>query len=131
MEGSSTNLAVFLAGDFNSQDNQEAYLAMKDSDLMTDLRDHVAPEKRYGDEITFIGFHKDQDPEDHGRIDFIWLGPKDAVGGDGDGDGGSPTQSRLGLQWTVQRYAVLSNVFESGVYNSDHRAVVGDVYLHR
>ncbi len=99
---------------------------------MYDLREHVDPEKRYGEEITFTGFNKDQDLEDQGRIDFIWLGPKETVADQGGLYGGVPSSAlaRHGLWWDVQGYAVLPNVFEEGTYSSDHRAVAGDVCLH-
>ncbi len=132
LEDRSKEIGVFLAGDFNSLPEKEAYLEMKHSDLMCDLREHVKPEKRYGEETTFTGFNRDQDPEDQGRIDFIWLGPKTAVTDQGGRLEGVPSAAlaRHGLWWDVQGYAVLPNVFEQGIYNSDHRAVVGDVCLH-
>jgi hypothetical protein len=37
--------------------------------------------------------------------------------------------SRSKMKWAVQGYAVLPNLFDDGVYISDHRAVVGDVML--
>ena len=125
-----TPISVFLAGDFNSLPDQEAYLKMAGSDLMGDLRDYVEPKRRYGDLITFTGFTRDQDKEDQGRLDFIWLGPKQQVSGrqcPGETDG---SQKILGSSgWKVNGYAVLPNVFEDGVYSSDHRCVVGDVSL--
>lgn len=117
------DLAVFLAGDFNSFPDQEAYLAMQNSDLMCDVRDYVEPRNRYGDLITFTGFGPDQSKDEQGRIDFIWLGPKNKVS--------SRHKTVQDPRWTVGGYAVLSNVFEDGVYSSDHRAVVGDVTLYR
>ena len=132
LEGSSKEIAIFLAGDFNSLPEQEAYLEMEHSNLMTDFREHVPLGKRYGDETTFTGFHKDQDPEDQGRIDFIWLGPKDMVESQNSDSRPdlAPVPEKKCLRWIVHRYAVLPNVFEDGMYNSDHRAVVGDVSLH-
>ena len=124
--------AVFLVGDFNSQTNQEAYLEMAASDLMCDLQDHVRPERRYGDRITFTGFDPDQDREDQARIDFIWLGPRDRVSSghhrSEDEDANPERDERP--RWAVDGYAVLPNVFEDGVYCSDHRCVVGDVILY-
>lgn len=132
LEDRSKEIGVFLAGDFNSLPEQEAYLEMKYSDLMCDLREHVKSEKRYGEGITFTGFNKDQDPEDQGRIDFIWLGPKETVADQGGLNERVPISAlaRHGLWWDVQGYAVLPNMFEEGIYSSDHRAVVGDVCLH-
>ena len=125
-------IGVFLAGDFNSLPEQEAYLEMKHSDLMCDLRDRVGPGKRYGEETTFTGFNRDQDPEDQGRIDFIWLGPKETVIDWSDPDEHVPESAlaKPGPWWDVQGYAVLPNKFEGGTYSSDHRAVIGDVCLY-
>ena len=101
---------IFLAGDFNSPPDTEAYKLMTSNDsLMFDLRSHVPEEERYGHNLTFSGF---QDKPDH-RIDFLFLEKRT--------DSKDP--------WTVDGYAVLENRFEDKVYNSDHRAVVGDVQL--
>lgn len=107
-------LGVFLAGDFNSFTTQEAYIAMKESGWMRELHDEIKEEDRYGDIITFTGFRPDQDKDEQGRIDFIWLGPVEQEAKD---------------IWRFDGYAVLPNVFEAGVYLSDHRAVVGDVKI--
>ncbi|OJJ47005.1 hypothetical protein ASPZODRAFT_131926 [Penicilliopsis zonata CBS 506.65] len=97
---------VFLAGDFNSRDYQEAYKV-----LTTDLADAfhaVNPVRRYGNLNTFTGFSaEDESPK---RIDYILLGRDDP--------------------WSVQGYAVLANRFDDGVFNSDHQAVIADVSLH-
>lgn len=123
--------AVFLAGDFNSQPDQEAYLEMEASDLMCEIRNLVEPRRRYGDLITFTGFNRDQDKEDQGRIDFIWLGPKDQVSGHNCAREDAPAPELVqSPRWTVDGYAVLPNRFEDGVYSSDHRCVVGDVILY-
>jgi endonuclease/exonuclease/phosphatase family metal-dependent hydrolase len=98
--------AVFVAGDFNSETGQEAYLAMTGAGARTyDARSKIAVKDRYGDESTFTGFGFDNLT----RIDFLFLDD--------------------GKAWQVDGYAVLRNQFEDGVYNSDHRAVVGDVTL--
>ena len=123
--------AVFLAGDFNSQPDQEAYLAMEASNLMSDLHKYVNPSRRYGDMITFTGFSRDQDPEDRGRIDFIWLGPKDQVSGHQRSmEDGVILEVVPRPRWNVEGYTVLPNRFEDGIYGSDHRCVVGDVVLY-
>ncbi len=109
-----TALGVFLAGDFNSRKTQEAYKAMKESKWMRDLHDEIQEENRYGDGVTFTGFRPDQNKEWLGRIDYLWLGP---------------VEKGLEEAWQFEGYAVLPNVFDSGVYLSDHRAVVGDVSL--
>lgn len=102
---------IFLAGDFNSPPDTEAYKLMtSDQSLMFDLRSSVPEEDRYGHELTFSGF---QNQPDH-RIDFVFL----------------EKSMHDKAPWTVNSYAVLENRFEDRVYNSDHRAVVGDVELH-
>lgn len=132
LENRSKEIGIFLAGDFNFLPEQEAYLEMKHSGLMCDLREQVKSEKRFGEEKTFTGFNEDHDPEDQGRIDYIWLGPKETVTDQGGRYERNPSSAlaRHGLYWDVQGYAVLPNVFEEGIYSSDHRAVVGDVCLH-
>ena len=129
------DLGVFLAGDFNSFPNQEAYLAMQDSGLMCDVRDNVEPRNRYGDLITFTGFGPDQSKDEQGRIDFIWLGPKERVASrqylHSLHESNAKPKFVEHPRWRVEGYAVLPNVFEDGVYSSDHRAVVGDVILYR
>ena len=125
-------LPIVLAGDFNSLSTQEAYLSMAQSDYMYDLREFVRAERRYNDGITFTGFQPDKNQSDQGRIDFIWLGPKNAVCGLNEtqkllsptGSNGANDRS-----WLVDGYAVLPNVFDNGIFLSDHRSVVGDVRL--
>ncbi|KAG0202439.1 hypothetical protein BGX28_005042 [Mortierella sp. GBA30] len=100
-------LPVFLAGDFNSTPDEEAYLllATENSPLL-DLRTAVGKSELYGHENTFTGF--ESRPEDQKQIDFLFLS-KDC--------------------WHVQGHGVLETKFEDGVYSSDHRPVVGDVAL--
>ncbi|KAG0277602.1 hypothetical protein BGZ95_005671 [Linnemannia exigua] len=103
------SLPVFLAGDFNSTPDEEAYklLATEDSPLC-DLRNAVGKTERYGHDNTFTGFERR--PIDQKRIDFLFL-------------------SHKGHQWKVHGYGVLETCFEDGVFSSDHRPVVGDVSL--
>ena len=106
-----TRLPTFLAGDFNSEPDQEAYLAITGSlSPMRDLRNIVTKEQRYGDINTFSGF---DDVSRRKRIDFLFI------------DQG--TYSRK--SWLATGYTVLPNRFEDRIYNSDHQAVVGDVRL--
>ncbi|KAJ4344181.1 nuclear protein localization protein 4 [Ascochyta clinopodiicola] len=74
-----STLPIVLAGDFNSFTDQEAYLGMAQSDFMYDLYKYVPSKRRYGEENTFTGFQPEKDKDEQGRIDFIWLGPKDSV----------------------------------------------------
>ncbi|KAG0050504.1 hypothetical protein BGZ83_004701 [Gryganskiella cystojenkinii] len=100
-------LPIFLAGDFNSTPDEEAYLllATEHSPLL-DLRTTVGKSERYGHKNTFTGF--ENRPVDQKRIDFLFLSKE---------------------CWHVQGYGVLETKFEDGVYSSDHRPVVGDVLL--
>lgn len=98
---------VFVAGDLNSEPNEEAYQILNGEDsVLQDVQEFGG--LRYGDKNTFTGF---QDSERKTEIDHVFLGP------------------RGGEQWIVRAYAVLPNKFEDGVYNSDHKAVLGDVVL--
>lgn len=100
---------IFLAGDFNSEPDEEAYGVLNSSGSpVHDLRDSISSTTRYGDENTFTGFGYGKEPVK--RIDFLFL--------------------TKGSHWNPQGYAVLANKFEDGVYNSDHRAVVGDVLMN-
>lgn len=104
---------VFLAGDFNSPPDTEAYKHMTGhGSPMYDLRSSVPEDQRYGHTLTFSGFQG----KPLNRIDFLFLN-----------HGCQTSSGKTG--WTVNQYAVLENRFEDGVYNSDHRAVVGDVEL--
>ncbi|KAL3473989.1 Endonuclease/exonuclease/phosphatase [Aspergillus californicus] len=106
---------VFLGGDLNSEDTQEAYTVLTapwsplvDSAKLVHMRDH------YGNYTTWTGFgYEGQDPT---RIDYVLLGP-------------AVSDESHDLPWKVEGYAVLASRFDDGVYNSDHRAVVVDAML--
>lgn len=110
---------VFLAGDLNSEESQEAHsvLTAKESPLL-DSAALVNKADSYGNHITWTGFG--YEPEEPSRIDYVFLGPVQGVDSEG---------RRRGLPWGIEGYAVLANRFDDGVYNSDHRAVVVDVSL--
>ncbi|KAH8696694.1 endonuclease/exonuclease/phosphatase family protein [Talaromyces proteolyticus] len=108
---------VVLSGDFNSDEQQEAYqvLTAANSSLV-DSQKLIEAGKRYGDAITWTGFgYEDEEAK---RIDYILLGPVPGAG-----------QDTRKSPWTARGYAVLPNRFEDGVFNSDHRAVVVDAVL--
>ena len=123
----STGPLVFLAGDFNSFPTQEAYVDMAASGILADVVDYVPEGERYGNEVTFTGFvpGTDKDKADIGRIDFAWIGPKEHIRALSDerGNGNRPS-------WDVRGYAVLPNVFDDGIFCSDHRCLVSDITLH-
>ncbi|KAL8944219.1 MAG: hypothetical protein Q9211_000688 [Gyalolechia sp. 1 TL-2023] len=105
--GNHGQLPVFLAGDFNSQSNDAAYLKLTNKDSpMEDLYTLSPSEKRYGHYYTFTGFGN----EEPTRIDFVFTDQK-------------------AHPWLVQNYAVLENKFDDGVYASDHRTVSADVVM--
>lgn len=114
---------VFLAGDFNSEPDQEAYKAMiSDQSPMCDLQSLISENQRYGDSNTFTGFGHESSPPK--RIDFLFLSRQHHHQ--------SPTNNSSNdkdNEWISQEYGVLPNRFEDGVYCSDHRAVVGDLLL--
>ncbi|KAJ9191552.1 hypothetical protein DTO021D3_6482 [Paecilomyces variotii] len=110
---------VFLSGDFNSKETQEAYTALTaDTSPLVDSQRLIDPAKRYGNENTFTGFGYEGVPPT--RIDYILLGPTNKA---------ENTGQAISLPWTATAYAVLPNKFDDGVYNSDHRAVVVDAVL--
>lgn len=112
-------LPLFLAGDFNSKPSGEAYQTVKKCSYMFDIHDLVPRKQRYGDVITFTGFDPEEDKDEQGRIDFVWIDPRTE-------DGPRDTST---FPWRVDGYAVLPNLFEDGVYSSDHRSVVADLAL--
>ncbi|KAM0274850.1 hypothetical protein ACHAQH_007809 [Verticillium albo-atrum] len=101
-------LGVSITGDFNSQPGGDAYQTLLNSGYAQDLYNLATPAQRigpYGN--TFTGFTSGAPTS---RIDFIWFGPV------------------ADRRYSVQRYEILSNE-ASGMFFSDHRAVVGDVTL--
>ncbi|PGH23744.1 hypothetical protein AJ80_02173 [Polytolypa hystricis UAMH7299] len=102
----------FLAGDFNSEEFQEAYTKLTSSNSpLVDTLKQVDSVLQYGNVNTYTGFGYENEPPK--RIDYVLVGPR----------------NESGLPWKVQGYAVLPNVFDDGVMLSDHRAVVADVEL--
>ncbi|KAF2671078.1 hypothetical protein BT63DRAFT_423332 [Microthyrium microscopicum] len=95
---------IFLAGDFNSERWDEPIEVIDRNRIV--LKFAGAPwGQEYGDNNTFTGFGFDE-PK---KIDWIFLSYQ---------------------SWEVDTYAVLPNVFEDGVYLSDHRAIVTDVHIN-
>ncbi|KAL2829161.1 Endonuclease/exonuclease/phosphatase [Aspergillus cavernicola] len=107
---------VFLAGDLNSQEDQEAYSVLTaPMSPLVDSAKLVSSADHYGNYTTWTGFGFEGLVP--GRIDYILLGP-------------TVSSESRGLPWKVEGYAVLANRFDDSVYNSDHRAVVVDAMLH-
>jgi endonuclease/exonuclease/phosphatase family metal-dependent hydrolase len=99
---------IFLAGDLNSQENEEAYSDFTGSGELRDTFKLVDVAQRYGNTLTVTGFGYEGHPA---RIDYVLLGTKG------------------NQKWRVDGYSVMPNRFEDGVFNSDHRAVVADLTL--
>ncbi|KAJ5200588.1 Endonuclease/exonuclease/phosphatase [Penicillium cf. griseofulvum] len=95
---------IFLTGDFNSEENQEAYQELTKS--LLDAFKEVESSRRYGNHITWTGFGYEDEPAS--RIDYVLVVPGTL---------------------TVIGYAVLGNRFDDGVLSSDHRAVIVDLTL--
>lgn len=110
--GNATNYgngpALYLTGDFNSEPGQEAYQYMTRSQSpVYDEKTRISEEERYGHSTgTFTGFSSDTEVT---LLDYMFLQKTE--------------------RWTPRTYAVLENLFDDGVYSSDHRAVVADVEL--
>lgn len=119
----STAPPIFLAGDLNSEPNQEAYkVVTSEESPMCDLQDMIPENQRYGDQKTFTGFGHERSPPK--RIDFLFLNhqkPSTFTQ-----NGASVTEAQ---RWSVEGYGILANQFDDGIYCSDHRAVVGDLFL--
>lgn len=100
---------TFLAGDFNCQEHEDAYLELMGPAQWRDVFKLVDPSRRYGDHDTYTSFKTENEPPC--RIDFILLAPKDHQ------------------NWRVDGYSVLASQFDDQVWISDHRAVVADLTL--
>ena len=100
---------TFLAGDLNSQEDQEAYLDFTGSSDLQDTFKLVDPSRRYGNHDTFTGFGYEKEPP--ARIDYVLIA------------------SGRNQSWRVDGYSVMANRFDDGVFNSDHCAVIADLRL--
>ncbi|KAJ5690648.1 hypothetical protein N7462_005040 [Penicillium macrosclerotiorum] len=101
--------AAFLAGDLNSEEDQEAYSDLTGSGILQDTYKQVDASRQYGNHNTFTGFGYGKAPPK--RIDYVLLAPAGSQ------------------KWRVDGYSVLPNRFDDGVFNSDHCAVVADLTL--
>jgi len=102
-------LPVSLAGDFNSAPGEDAYETMLQSGYMKELWDIATYDTRKGIyETTYTTFRPGQEES---RLDFLWVGTD---------------QDR----YELREYEIMNHV-DKGMYISDHRSVVGDVFLKR
>ncbi|KAL9586919.1 MAG: hypothetical protein Q9212_000591 [Teloschistes hypoglaucus] len=102
-------LPLFLAGDFNSQRNDDAYLKLTGTtSSMEDVQEmwSIQEGDGYGHTYTFTGFADDA----RTIIDFLFL-------------------NQASCAWAVHNFGILENKFDDQVYYSDHRAVVADVAI--
>lgn len=100
---------VFVTGDLNSEETQEAYLDFTKEGGLNDTYNLVPASQRYGNLNTYTGFGFEGEPPT--RIDFVLLSPKG------------------NRKWRTDGYSVLPNKFDDEVLNSDHCAVVADLAL--
>ncbi|KAG6003985.1 hypothetical protein E4U21_001525 [Claviceps maximensis] len=100
--------AVLLAGDFNSQPDDEAYKIMTaPGSGMADLSTLVPESTHYGNRLTYTSFG--EPGESPQRIDFLFVK--------------QPTTAE------VETFGVLANSFDDQIRFSDHRPVVSDLRL--
>ncbi|KAJ9625676.1 hypothetical protein H2203_004435 [Taxawa tesnikishii (nom. ined.)] len=105
------SLPVFLAGDLNSTEQEDAYCILNsENSPLQDTRE--LSNSQYGYEYTWTGFDGKGGKEGLKRIDFIFCGHRKAN------------------WWSIDGHSVIGNSFEDGVFVSDHRAVVADLRLH-
>lgn len=97
---------LILAGDLNSEPDQEAYPIL--TKKLRDASKIVATSNlmKYGNRHTFTGF---QSGEKKKTIDYIFVY--------------SDT--------SVTSYGVLANIFDDGIYASDHRPVVANIVVEK
>ena len=110
-EGEGGSIPVFLAGDFNSEPNQGAHEYLQTQSGLVDVQTLVKAQHRYGHHDTYTGFDGSGGGEGTKRIDFVFVSK------------GSRSV------WEIVNYGVLESRFDDGVYSSDHRAVVVDLFL--
>lgn len=119
----STAPPIFLAGDFNSEPDQEAYEAVtSEGSPLCDIQYIIPKDQRYGNQKSYTGFGHERSPPK--RIDFLFVNHQKLLASTQMG-----ASTNEGQPWSVEGYGILANQFEDGVYSSDHRAVVGDLFL--
>ncbi|KAF7595107.1 hypothetical protein BBP40_007311 [Aspergillus hancockii] len=102
----------FICGDFNtnSEGRDDAYGVLTRG-AMLHTRDMVDGERRYGNVNSWTGFN--DTPIDDALLDYVLVGPLKGEH----------------VPWKVRAYGILTNRFDDGIFNSDHRAVAADVEL--
>ncbi|KAF5240209.1 hypothetical protein FAUST_4483 [Fusarium austroamericanum] len=101
------NVPVFIGGDLNSSPDEPAYKHL--ASAMNDVKSIIPLAKRFGhSSYTYTGFTVS--PSDDMDLDHIFV------------------KDTSGLQF--KSFAVLNNLYEDGVFISDHRPVVVDLRLN-
>ncbi|CAK7213955.1 hypothetical protein SBRCBS47491_001975 [Sporothrix bragantina] len=114
---------TLLAGDFNSEEDDDAYLAITAPEAMHDLKTLLPEDKRYGHtKNTYTSFG--EPGEIAKRIDFLFV---DNFSLNEHRRRATPDATKGKVE--VRTFAVLSNRFDDEVYLSDHRPVVSDVMI--
>ncbi|KAG5913117.1 hypothetical protein E4U42_001445 [Claviceps africana] len=99
--------AVLLAGDLNSQPDEEPYKIMTaPGSGLADVSELLPDEFTSGNRLTYTGFGGQESPR---RIDFLFVGQS--------------------LPVAVTNFRILANCFDDGTYLSDHRVVVSDLHV--
>ncbi|CAK7566584.1 MAG: hypothetical protein SEPTF4163_004531 [Sporothrix epigloea] len=114
---------TFLAGDFNSEEHEDAYKAITSPEAMVDLETLLPENKRYGHfKNTYTSFGE---PGEHAkRIDFLFV---DDFSLHQHRQRATPDATKGKVE--VRTFAVLSNTFDEGFVYSDHRPVVSDIMI--
>ncbi|PGG95217.1 hypothetical protein AJ79_10183 [Helicocarpus griseus UAMH5409] len=107
-------VGVTLTGDFNSDEDQEAYKAISESGVLVDPTKSFEDKHLYGNRKTFTGFDSEVGQS---RLDYAFVGQ------------GNLCDANNQANWTVNRYGVLANKFDDGIIFSDHRAVIADAHI--
>ncbi|CAK7243104.1 MAG: hypothetical protein STHCBS139747_004612 [Sporothrix thermara] len=114
---------IFLAGDFNSREDDGAYKAITAPDAMVDLRSLLPDAKHYGyTKNTYTSFG--EPGEVPKRIDFLFV---DDFSLNEHRRRATPDATKGKVE--ARTFAVLPNRFDDGVFLSDHRPVVSDVMI--
>ena len=107
-----THVPTLLTGDFNSESHQETYQYLSKLQIK-DVCEQVPAGGGYGNSNTYTGFGFEHEPAK--RIDYIFINYS--------------IETEKEFSWSIHNYGVLPNKFDDGILNSDHRAVVADLFL--
>lgn len=101
---------VFIAGDFNSKPDEEAYRIMTaPGSGLHDVSDFVPVSSRHGNRLTYTTFGEPD--EVSGFLDYIFV------------------KNSLNGRVSVKGFSILANSFDDGILLSDHRPIVADLQI--